>query len=64
MSFLKAMSILTRNSKPIVSEKRSYVLRTQLQGQQGAVTCLKAHPMGTHVAAGGKWSSIWTLEVC
>lgn len=38
------------------SENGQYVLRSLLQGQKGAVACITAHPLGTHVACGGELS--------
>ena len=43
-----------RNSRITKSENHSYTLRALLRGQEGAVACLAAHPLGTHVACGGK----------
>ena len=39
---------------PVTSKQKKYVLRTLLPGQRGAVACLAAHPMGTHIACGGE----------
>lgn len=43
------------------SKQNKYALRTLLQGHVGAVACLAAHPLGTHVACGGDFSYLSSI---
>ncbi|KAL0063175.1 hypothetical protein AAF712_009969 [Marasmius tenuissimus] len=48
---------------PETSANGRYVLRSLLPGQTGAVTCIAAHPLGTHIACGGQdGTRIWDLQ--
>ena len=45
---------ITGAEVPQTSTNGKYVLRSLLIGQVGAVSCIAAHPLGTHIASGGK----------
>ncbi|KAE9394171.1 hypothetical protein BT96DRAFT_998718 [Gymnopus androsaceus JB14] len=46
----------------LTSEQKKYALRTLLEGQDGAVACVAAHPLGMHIATGGDdGTRIWHL---
>ncbi|KAF5349381.1 hypothetical protein D9758_015523 [Tetrapyrgos nigripes] len=53
----------TTNSKTPKSKNRKYKLRVLLAGHQGAVACVTAHPLGSHVASGGREGTlVWKLQ--
>ncbi|KAF5372198.1 hypothetical protein D9758_004915, partial [Tetrapyrgos nigripes] len=53
----------TTNSKTPKSKNRKYKLRALLAGHQGAVVCVTAHPLGSHVASGGREGTlVWKLQ--
>ncbi|KAF5336660.1 hypothetical protein D9758_016746 [Tetrapyrgos nigripes] len=53
----------TTNSKAPKSKNRKYKLRAFLAGHQGAVACMAAHPLGSHVASGGQEGTlVWKLQ--
>lgn len=54
------MKLMTHRT---TSEQKKYTLRTLLEGQSGAVACVAAHPLGTHVACGGEFSPLFFCKV-
>ncbi|KAF5314223.1 hypothetical protein D9758_019030 [Tetrapyrgos nigripes] len=53
----------TTNSKTPKSKNGKYKLRALLAGHQGAVACVTAHPLGSHVASGGREGTlVWKLQ--
>ncbi|KAF9063921.1 WD40-repeat-containing domain protein [Rhodocollybia butyracea] len=50
-------------STALKSNHDQYMLQKLLTGHQGPVSCITAHPLGTHIATGGeKGTNIWNLE--
>ncbi|KAF5342868.1 hypothetical protein D9758_016103 [Tetrapyrgos nigripes] len=53
----------TTNSKTPKSKNGKYKLRALLAGHQGAVACVTAHPLGSHVASRGREGTlVWKLQ--